>query len=136
MKADSLFKKMQKNKTQSAIVIDELGCVSGFVTMEDLIEEVMGNIDDEYDEPIELIKKIGDNIYLVDGTIPLHDLNRELSIHIRRESEQYSSLAGFIADKLEMIPEEGLEFELDNLRFKVIEVSHHRVKVVQIEILK
>jgi transporter associated domain len=47
----------------------------------------MGNIDDEYDEPIELIKKIGDNIYLVDGTIPLHDLNRELSIHIRRESE-------------------------------------------------
>lgn len=96
----------------------------------------MGNIDDEYDEPIELIKKIGDNIYLVDGTIPLHDLNRELSIHIRRESEQYSSLAGFIADKLEMIPEEGLEFELDNLRFKVIEVSHHRVKIVQIEILK
>ncbi len=134
MKADTLFKKLQKAKKQTSLVIDELGSIAGYVTMEDLIEEVMGNIDDEYDEPLDLVKKVSDNVYLAEGIIPLQDLNRELEINIRKDNDEYSSLAGFITDKLEVLPDPGTEFELEEegLAFKILKVENNRVKSVQI----
>lgn len=134
MKVETLFKKMQKNKNHVAIVIDELGCLSGFITMEDIIEEIMGNIEDEYDESISLIKKLDDNKYIVDGIISLHDLNKELNIKIKKENEQYTSLSGFITNKMESIPIQGLEFDYDNIHFTIVEVVNNFAKSIQIEI--
>lgn len=77
MKADNLFKDLKKNKEHSALVIDESGSISGYVTLEDLIEEVMGNIYDEHDEVIEPIEKIDDNTYLVLGNTSIQEINRD-----------------------------------------------------------
>lgn len=136
LKAGILFKKMQKTKNHTAIVVDDLGCVTGFVTMEDLIEEVMGNIDDEFDEPHELVKKINENTYVADGMISLHDLDRELKINLKRENENFSSLAGFIIDNLSIMPEHNLEIEIDNIKFKILEIENNRIKTIQIIINK
>lgn len=136
MKADTLFKKMQDSLNQVAVVIDETGSVSGFLTMEDLVEEVMGNIFDEYDEIEEVIIKQSENSYLVDASIPLQDLNRELDLEIEKEDDSYSSLAGYITFKLETFPELNEEIELleYNIILKVIEIENSRIKKVLLTI--
>lgn len=134
MKVENLFKKMQKNKNHVAIVIDEIGCLSGFITMEDIIEEIMGNIDDEYDESISLIQKIEENKYIIDGTISIHDLNKQLNLNIKKDNEQYVSLSGFITSKMEMIPIQGMEYDYNNIHFTILKVVNNIAKSIQIEI--
>ncbi len=77
---------MQSSRQQIAVLIDEYGGFSGIVTMEDMIEQIMGDIDDEYDEEEEIIDKIDDNTYLVDGDVDLDDLNDELGTSIESET--------------------------------------------------
>ena len=118
-KIDSLFLEMQSSRQQIAVLIDEYGGFSGIVTMEDMIEQIMGDIDDEYDEEEEIIDKIDDNTYLVDGDVDLDDLNDELGTSI--ESESSETIGGFLVDLLGEIPEEsdvGKEIEYDNFKFK------------------
>ena len=83
---DTLFVELQKTKQQIAVLIDEYGGFSGIVTMEDIIEQVMGSIDDEYDEEEEIIDKINDSIYLVDGDVDLDDLYESTEIRMQTES--------------------------------------------------
>ena len=132
MKADILFKKMQDSQNQVAVVIDETGSVSGYLTMEDLVEEVMGSILDEYDEVEEVIIKQSDNTYLIDASIPLQDLNRELDLEIEKEDDSYSSLAGYITYKLETLPELKEEIELPeyNITLKIMEIENSSIKKV------
>lgn len=127
MKAQKLLKDLQKSKEHCAIVIDDFGCVSGFVTMEDLIEEVIGNIFDEHDEIEESIVKLSDNHYLVDASLPIQDINKVLNINILRESEEYSTLGGYILYKLEAIPTIGSEVIDNNLIIRVNEMDNNRV---------
>lgn len=137
MNADTLFKMMQKSKNHSAVVIDEMGSVSGYVTMEDLIEEIMGNIDDEFDETIELIKKLDDNTYLIEGFIPLQDLNRELDIDLKGENDYFSTLAGYITNSLEGFPNIGSEIVLkeEGISFKVVEMDNNRIKTIKMNFI-
>ena len=132
MKADTLFKKMQDTLNQVAVVIDETGSVSGYLTMEDLVEEVMGNIFDEYDEIEEVITKVDEHNYIIDATIPIQDLNRELDLEIEKEEDSYSSLAGFITYKLESFPQLNDEVILEDeeLTLKVIEIENTSIKKV------
>ncbi len=130
---DNLFYEMQKERQQIAILIDEYGGFSGIVTLEDIIEEVMGDIDDEYDEEEEIIDKIDDNIYLVDGDVDLDDLDEELGIELQSESSE--TIGGFIIDILGEIPEEGdvgriVEFE--GYKFKIMSIEDRRIKRVKI----
>lgn len=133
---DSLFFELQKLKQQIAILIDEYGGFSGIVTMEDIIEQVMGDIDDEYDEEEEIIDKVNENIYLVDGDVSLDDLNEELNIQL--ESEDSETIGGFIIDMLGEIPDEndlGRIVESDNIQLKIMAVQDRRIERVKVYIL-
>ncbi|MFR2965373.1 MAG: transporter associated domain-containing protein, partial [Anaerovoracaceae bacterium] len=101
---DSLLFELQKSKQQIAVLIDEYGGFSGIVTMEDIIEEVVGDIDDEYDEEAEIIDKVDDSTYLVDGDVDLDDLDEELGIDLQSDSSE--TIGGFIIDMLGEIPDE------------------------------
>ncbi|MBS6151709.1 MAG: pyridoxal 5'-phosphate synthase lyase subunit PdxS, partial [[Ruminococcus] lactaris] len=102
---DRLFKEMQMKKNHIAIVVDEYGQTSGLVTMEDIVEEIMGNILDEHDEEEELIHAQPDGSYLVDGMTILEDLSDLLNISFQcEEDEEYDTLNGFLIGELERIP--------------------------------
>ena len=129
---DSLFFELQKTKQHIAILIDEYGGFSGIVTMEDIIEEVMGDIDDEYDiEEVE-IEDLGNNRYLIDGNTSLDDINEE--IHINLQSESSETIGGFIIDILGEIPnddpDESINVQYENYLFEVLNVKDRRIERV------
>ncbi|MGN0659812.1 MAG: hemolysin family protein [Emergencia sp.] len=132
---DSLFFELQIEKQHIAILIDEYGGFSGIVTMEDIIEEIVGDIDDEYDEEEHIITKIDDNCYIVDGDVALDDLNEEAGTDL--ESESSETIGGFIIDILGEIPEEGDEnrdIEFEKYLFTVLSVKERRIEKVRIQI--
>lgn len=133
---DSLFFELQVSKQQIAILIDEYGGFSGIVTMEDIIEQVMGDIDDEYDEEDEIIDKIDDNIYLVDGDVDLDDLDEELGIDLKSDNSE--TIGGFLIDILGEIPDEndiGRIVEFEDYKFKIMSVKERRIERVKIYML-
>lgn len=131
--ANVLFNKLNEKREHSAIVVDEYGSVSGYITMEDLIEEITGNIYDEYDERIKMIEKIDEKNFVVDASIAIQDLNKELDLNIPKGAE-YNSLSGFIQKKLEHLSIENDEFyyEEENLKFKMLKVVKNRIIFVKI----
>lgn len=133
MKAERLLKQLQANNEHCAIVIDEDGAVSGFITMEDLIEEITGNIYDEYDEKPTTITQISENIFDVDASLPIQDVNRELDLEIQVENDIYTTLAGYITYTLGDIPEIGQKLEFNDMKLTILEVVNNRIIKVQIE---
>ncbi|MBD5640010.1 HlyC/CorC family transporter [Clostridium botulinum] len=132
---DSLFKEMQTNKSYISILIDEYGGFSGIVTMEDLIEEVMGNIFDEYDEDnTEEIIKIDANTFLLDASITIDNLNEKLNLEL--PSENFDTLGGFILDITGAIPKCNVssQIEYNNLIFKIEKVSNNRIEKIKLYI--
>lgn len=130
---DDLFREMQRKHEHIAILIDEYGGFSGIVTMEDLVEEIMGDIEDEYDEMDEPeIKKIDDYTYRIDGAAPIDDINEELGLSL--ESENHETISGFLLDLIGQIPEDGEEREVlwDNLKFQIEEVKDKRIHKVHL----
>lgn len=133
---DALLFELQKMKQQIAILIDEYGGFSGIVTMEDIIEQVVGDIDDEYDEEEEIIDKVDDHTYLVDGDVSLEDLDEELSIDLTSETSE--TIGGFLIDMLGEIPDEndvGRIIEFENYQFKIMAIQDRRIERVKIYIL-
>lgn len=133
---DSLFFELQMSKQQIAVLIDEYGGFSGIVTMEDIIEQVMGDIDDEYDEEEEIIDKIDDNTYLVDGDVDLDDLDEELGIDLKSDNSE--TIGGFLIDILGEIPDEsdiGRIIEFEDYKFKIMSVKERRIERVKIYML-
>ena len=126
---NELFKEMQSEKKHIAMLIDEYGGFSGIVTLEDLIEEVMGNISDEFDKEDSSIKKLSQNKYLVNGELSLNDLNDYF--HIELESKHYDTLSGLLIETMDYIPEddediapiliEGISFKPQRVKDKKIE---------------
>ena len=135
MKCNTLLKELQSKKAQSAIVIDEIGSVSGYVTLEDVIEEITGNIYDEYDEVLNYINKINDYEFIVDASISINDINKELGLNITYKKEKYTTIAGYITDFNEILPNVGDEIIIDNLKFNIIEVDCNRIKKVKLTLL-
>lgn len=134
---DSLFFDLQSSKQHIAILIDEYGGFSGIVTMEDIIEEVMGNIDDEYDEEELPIERIDDNTFIVDGFINLNDLDEELDLNL--QSENSETLGGLLIDLLGEIPDEAEPdkrvIEYENCVFKIQSVKERRIEKVKLYIV-
>ena len=133
---DALLFELQKMKQQIAILIDEYGGFSGIVTMEDIIEQVVGDIDDEYDEEEEIIDKVDDHIYLVDGDVSLEDLDEELGIDLTSETSE--TIGGFLIDMLGEIPDEndvGRSITFENYQFKIMAIQDRRIERVKIYIL-
>lgn len=134
IKIDVLFKKMQKAKVYMAILIDEYGGFSGIVTMEDLVEEIVGDISDEDDEVIEDIIQTTDNHYIISGSIPLDDLNEQLKLNLH--SENHETLNGYLIDKLGIIPDAGAKdvIKIENLQFEILEVKDKCIEKVKLKI--
>lgn len=129
----SLFIQMTKEKTQIAIVVDEYGGTEGIVTLEDLIEDILGSIQDEYDNEEQEITKISDEKFTVDGATSIDDISELTNVDI--ESNDCDTIAGLILDKLGRVPEdnEHIEIEIPSLKLKVIETEDRRISKVLIE---
>jgi CBS domain containing-hemolysin-like protein len=134
-KLDHLLKDFQRKKTHLAIVVDEYGGTAGLVTLEDVLEEIVGDIRDEHDEPEEeLYQRIDDHTYHVDARIDLDDLNDLLNIHIDTESFDFETLGGLIFHITGEIPSEGDEVSYPPLALHVQSVENNRIGLVQVTI--
>lgn len=134
---DVLFRKMQEMKCHMAIVVDEYGGTSGLITMEDLLECIVGNIYDEFDPQEEQeITKLSDNLWKVAGSVELDDLAETLAITLPEE-EEYDTLGGLILDHLNAIPEDGTTFSLDllGMHIEVLEIQDRRIEWTNISLL-
>ena len=128
---NELFNEMQSEKKHIAILIDEYGGFSGIVTLEDLIEEVMGNISDEFDADDSSIKKLSANKYLINGELSLNDLNDYF--HIELESKHYDTLSGLLIEHMGYIPEDDEDIEpiiIDEISFKPKRVKDKKIEWV------
>lgn len=130
-----LLVEMRESSYNIAIVLDEYGETAGLITLEDILEEIVGEIHDEYDvnEEEEIFRQIDENTYMVEGSMSLDDLDDRLEL--RLESEDYDSLGGYLIEKLDRLPEVGDEYTTeDNIRLVVDSMNKNRVEKVRIEI--
>ncbi|MDD3570946.1 MAG: hemolysin family protein, partial [Lachnospiraceae bacterium] len=132
-KTDELFEDMQKNKVQMAIVIDEYGGTAGIVTMEDLIEEIVGNIFDEYDVDEEEIREIDENTFLVKGTTQIDEVEELFNVEFE-DNNYYDTIGGFLIGQLGRIPdeEERPKVTVGKLVFKVEKIDDKRIELIKI----
>ncbi len=131
-RTDELFKELQQNKTHMAIIIDEYGGTAGIVTLEDLIEEIVGNIFDEDDDEEKELEKIDDNTFIIKGSISLDEAQEILGATL--PVDDYETLSGFIIGQIGRIPEKGDEptIEFNEFVFKVEEVEEKKVSKVKV----
>lgn len=129
-----LFKSMQSQKTHMVIVVDEYGQTAGLVAMEDILEEIVGNILDEYDEDEHLIEKLEDGSYLIKGMAELDEVWDILGLEMEEEEEEYDTLNGFLIYRLDRIPqeEEEIEIEYKNYHFSVVRVENKTIQLVRV----
>lgn len=132
-KTAELMVELRKTQNNIAIVLDEYGATAGLITLEDMLEEIVGEIRDEYDEDEEdLIKKLGPQEYMVEAGMKLDDLNDQLGLKL--ESEDYDSIGGFVIGLLDHLPEEGEEVTFENLRFVVEKMERNRIETIHLYI--
>ena len=129
---DEIFEELQANKMQMAIVVDEYGGTAGLLTMEDILEELVGNIFDEYDDVEVEYKRLDDNTYLIDGSVSLYEMKKILDIEL--PEGDYETLSGYLIEKLGRLPEEDEHpvIEDDHLTYKIEEYEDRRIKWVKV----
>ncbi|HOQ68184.1 MAG TPA: transporter associated domain-containing protein, partial [Candidatus Atribacteria bacterium] len=118
-----------------AIVLDEYGGTAGLVTIEDLLEELVGEIRDEHDRETAPYRKIGDDEYLVDASLPIEDLNKLLGLSLP-ESEEFESVGGLIMELLGKVPEEGEMIEVNDYQLKVERMKGKRILTLHLWVKK
>ena len=129
---NEVFKEMQKEKKQIAVIVDEYGGTAGIITMEDILEEIVGDIFDEYDEIEEQYEKIDEKTYIISGSMPIYDVNKLLDSHI--PEGDYDTLSGYLQEELGRIPkdEENPVIETPELTFKIEECEDKRILKVKV----
>ena len=129
-KIDDLFRVMRAEKIQMVIVVDEYGQTAGLVALEDILEEIVGNIEDEYDEEASYIVRSDTDGYVIQGKMPLEELEDQLKISF--DEEPFDTVNGFVISRLEHIPEEGenFEFEYEGYTFRILEVKDRMIQSV------
>ena len=130
VKISDFFKKMQQVKTHIAIVLDEYGGVAGIVTMEDLVESIVGDIYDEYDQQDEEVRKLKENIYVINGNSKLTEIQELLKVEL--VSKDYESLGGYLMDKMGKIPTQGDIYEDENFKFVISSMDKNRINKVKV----
>ena len=135
IETDKLFSQMQKDHTHMAILIDEYGGFSGLVTMEDLVEEIVGDMDDTFDKDLPDIRTSTKGSYIVKGSTSIKDLNDILGLDIDEENDQYDTVGGFIIDRLGFIPDDDCDQAViyKDYEFKILYIEDTRIKIVRIK---
>lgn len=128
-----LFTNMRSENVSLAIVIDEYGGTSGLVTIEDIVEELVGEIDDEYDKDEKDIFKLTENSYLVKPALHLSDFNDYFNLEL--EEIKNDSIGGYVIDYLSRIPEQGDSIEVDNIKITVDEVDRYKIEMLKVEFI-
>ena len=134
MLANKMMRRMLAEKRSMTIVIDEFGGTAGLVTIEDMVEEIFGEIEDEHDRKRVVARSIGVDKYVFSGRAEIAAINEEFGLDIK-ESDSYHTLAGYILDNLEALPVQGESFLLGNLRFTIKKMSTTRIELVKVEIV-
>lgn len=129
-KITQLLEEMKKDKSQMAIVVDEYGGTAGLITIEDLVEVIVGDIEDEFDEEEDEIEVISSNEFLVEGSTKISDVNEVLNINL--ESDEFDSIGGYIIGYIKHIPEENELIEVDRVKFNIESVDKNRIKKIRI----
>ena len=127
------LQEFQKRREHFALVVDEYGSLEGVVTLEDILEEIVGNIEDETDTTNESgsnLKKDKDGFYLLDGQMPIRDLNRELNWNL--SDENFVTVAGYLLDMTESIPQEGQRFVFDGFEFEIVKRMRNQLKKIKV----
>ena len=129
-KTAELFDEMRKNRESLTIVLDEYGGTAGIVTMEDLVEEIVGEIEDEYDEDDIGIQVIKEDEYIIDGNVKIDVVNEMIGTEI--ESEDFDSIGGFVIGEMGRFPEEGEVLEVGNVKFIIEDIDRNRIKKMKV----
>jgi magnesium and cobalt transporter len=131
-KADSLLEEFKKDRSHLAVVIDEYGTISGLVTIEDILEELVGEIEDEHDIDEEEIIKISQNIYTADAKVEIEDFTEFFNLNIDPLEIDAETLGGFIISELGVLPKKGDVVKIENLSIKVTHADDRKIDKVQI----
>jgi len=131
---DELLEEFRTTKVQIAIVLDEYGGTAGLATIEDILEELVGEIDDEYDQaPPPTLNRLDEDTLEVDARMHIRDINEELGVNLPEEAD-YETIGGFVFATLGKIPAAGEEFTHENVRFRVVEAEPRRIKRLRIHV--
>jgi CBS domain containing-hemolysin-like protein len=134
-KTQDLLTELRRTANSMAVVLDEYGSLAGILTIEDIVEEFVGQIRDEYDaDELKQIKKIDDNTYEIYGAVNITDVNEVTGLEL--ESENYNSIGGYIIEKLEDFPKSGDKLTVDGINFEVLSVVDNRIGKISIKIKK
>lgn len=133
-KTNELFKMLKEKKIHLAFLVDEYGGFSGIVTMEDLIEEIVGYIDDEYDIEEMNISQVAENIFIAKGILPISEVRERFNKNII--SGNYDTLNGYLIANMGEVPKERKEITLDNIKFEILKLGNRRIEEIKLTILK
>lgn len=133
-KVTDLLRQFQKKKTQFAVVTNEFGASVGIVTMENIIEELVGDIQDEHDHEIPVVEKLGDNLFRVQSQTMIDELNENLPFNFPLHDD-YDTLSGYIAQNTEDIPAVNQIIQIDNFEFKIIKMFRTSPEIVEVKYL-
>lgn len=133
-KISNLLQEFRKKQVHFAIVVDEYGGTEGIVTIEDILEEIVGDIEDEYDEEEELYTKISDGSWIADARMSIFDAEEQLGVHIPQEGDyDYDTLGGYIFQRAGAIPSKGFTIKLDDVELEVLKSNDRRIEKVKIK---
>jgi CBS domain containing-hemolysin-like protein len=125
---DDLLAELRRNRVHIAVVADEYGGTAGLVTIEDILEEIVGEIQDEYDEELTLLEPVSDSEIIVDGRLPIEQIEEALGLALTGEDEPYGTAAGFVHWHLDRMPQQGDHFDAHGIRAEVLDVEGHRLR--------
>ncbi|MBQ2371271.1 MAG: HlyC/CorC family transporter [Muribaculaceae bacterium] len=134
MLANKMMRRLMAEKKSMAIVVDEFGGTCGLVTLEDLVEEIFGEIEDEHDFEKQVGTRLSDTSFEFSGRAEIEHINEEFDLDLK-ESESYHTLAGYLLDNLESLPTQGDVYEISGLKFTIIKMSATRIETIRVDIL-
>jgi CBS domain containing-hemolysin-like protein len=131
MLARNLMSELLQQRKSIAVVVDEFGGTAGIITTEDLVEEIFGDIEDEYDVKSYVAKKISDNEYILSGRLEITQLNEMFDLHLPQEDD-YTTVAGLILHHIQRFPKTYETIEIDRFTFKILKVTARKIEVIKL----
>jgi putative hemolysin len=131
-KISQLMRELQQRKMHMAVVIDEFGGTAGIITMEDILEEIVGEIHDEYDEEVRDVESASDGSFLVNGRMSIHDFNERFNIELP-QTDEYETMSGFLHKQTGRIPELNEDIRFENLVLTIVKKSQRRIRLVRVQ---
>jgi CBS domain containing-hemolysin-like protein len=131
MLARNLMSELLQQRKTIAVVVDEFGGTSGIITMEDLVEEIFGDIEDEYDVNTNIAKKVAENEYVISGRMEIDHLNEMFDFNLPQEDD-YTTVAGYILHNIQRFPMTYETIEIDNFTFKILKVTQRKIEVTKL----